>query len=208
LIDGTDLGIGRQLTLYAGESCAPGLHAAAASPVRVTRCASAEMAKDCESERSFGALLSEAGLPAELVQTLARSGVANLADLIRVASQGDLNEALRGCGVTKLGQRQKLAAIVQPYWSALVAKERGNAMYKSSRYEDAVAEYSAAIAAMQCRASTLALRCYSNRAAAYQQMREHKLALGDIMHVLSVEPQNEKACARLKVLQDAVRADE
>ena len=81
-------------------------------------------------------------------------------------------------------------------------------MYKSSRYEDAVAEYSAAIAAMQCRASTLALRCYSNRAAAYQQMREHKLALGDIMHVLSVEPQNEKACARLKVLQDAVRADE
>lgn len=60
-------------------------------------------------------------------------------------------------------------------WKALTLKEQGNARYKDSRFEEAVALYSAAISAMPCAAVDLALNCYSNRAACHQQMREFEV---------------------------------
>ena len=47
----------------------------------------------------------------------------------------------------------------------------------------------------------LALNCFSNRAACFQQMREPKLALTDVQHVLTFDPTNAKALARKQVYE-------
>ena len=118
---------------------------------------------------------------------------------------GDLHEALRRCGIGKLGARAKLATLVQPFWRALACKEQGNALYKESRFEEAASVYTQALGHVACCTSAdLALNCYSNRAACFQQMREPKLALADVKHVLRFDPTNAKALARKSVYEQQV----
>lgn len=149
--------------------------------------------------------MREAGLPDEVGRSLASAGVVDLASLICCLSTGDLHAELKRCGVGKLGQRQKLAALVAPYWSALALKEQGNALYRASRFEEAAAKYSAAISGMPCGYTELALACCSNRAACLQQLREPEGALADTLHVLRYDPANPKALARRRVYEQAVR---
>ena len=104
-----------------------------------------------------------------------------------------------------MGQRAKLATLVQPYWKALTLKEQGNALYKESRFDAAVEVYSRAIEMIPCPSVDLALTCYSNRAACQQQMREPEAALKDVLHVIRFDPKNEKALIRRKVFQEAIR---
>ena len=66
--------------------------------------------------------------------------MADLHALITALSAGDAHEALRRMGVAKLGPRQKLAALVTPYWRALGLKEKANALYHASRFEEAAAQ--------------------------------------------------------------------
>lgn len=50
----------------------------------------------------------------------------------------------------------------------------------------------------------LALNCFSNRAACFQQMREPRLALSDVEHVLAFDPNNAKAIARRRVYESQI----
>ena len=54
---------------------------------------------------------------------------------------------------------------------------------------------------MPLASTDLALNCYSNRAACFQQMREPSLALADVKHVLTYDPANAKALARKQVYE-------
>ena len=126
-----------------------------------------------------------------------------LEQLVAEAAAAELTERLRELGVAKLGQRQKLAAIVKPYIAALREKEKGNALYRESRYEEAAAAYTAAIEAAPCPCTEAALASYNNRAACYQQMREPERGLADVRHVLAYEPDNAKALARRQVFEKA-----
>ena len=87
------------------------------------------------------------------------------------------------------------------------AKEQGNAQYKDSRFEDAANLYTRAIKEMPMSSCDLALNCYSNRAACFQQMREPKLALADVNHVLVYDPTNAKALARKQVYEQQVASE-
>lgn len=122
---------------------------------------------------SLRAVLLEAKVSEEVVTALASSGVDELEELISVVSRGDHHEELRKRGVGKLGVRAKLATLVQPYWQALAIKEQGNSKYKESRFEDAANLYTKAIQLIPCGSTDLALNCYANRAACFQQMREY-----------------------------------
>jgi tetratricopeptide (TPR) repeat protein len=67
---------------------------------------------------------------------------------------------------------------------------------------------SAGSRAAKAAASTdLALNLYSNRAACFQQMREPKLALADVRHVLTFDPSNAKALARKTVYEGQLAAE-
>lgn len=57
---------------------------------------------------------------------------------------------------------------------------------------------------MPLASADLALNCFSNRAACFQQMREPALALADVNHVLVFDPANAKAHARKHVYQAQV----
>lgn len=81
---------------------------------------------------------------------------------------------------------------------------RPSCRYKDSRFEDAAALYSRAIEELPCSSTDLALNCYANRAACFQQMREPRLALTDVQHVLRFDPTNAKALARRTVYENQV----
>ena len=143
----------------------------------------------------------------DVASQLESAGVADFEDLLTIVSRSDHHEELRKRGVGKLGARAKLATLVQPYWKALGVKEQGNAMYKASRFEDAANLYTRAIHEMPLGSSDLALNCYSNRAACFQQMREPKLALADVTHVLTFDPTNAKALARKAVYEQQLAGE-
>ena len=138
-------------------------------------------------------------MSAEVIEQLAQAGVNDLEELITIVSRADHHEELRKCGISKLGARAKLATLVQPHWKALAYKEQGNAQYRASRFEDAAQLYTQALQQIACASTELALSCYSNRAACFQQMREPQLALADVEHVLRFDPANAKALARKAV---------
>ena len=209
LIDGRDLGLPRQLVRREKEKVPPPeeprlSEAEVAERRRVKR---ESYAKRGEGERySLSAMFVEAKVSDDVAAQLSAAGVTDFEQLITIISRGDHHEELRRCGVTKLGARAKLATMVQPYWKALALKEQGNAMYKSSRFEDAAALYGRAIEeiANTFPAADLLLNCHSNRAACLQQMREPALALADVDHVLTYDPANAKALARKNVYELAV----
>jgi len=212
LLDGRDVGLPRQLVAFNGEADAPREAPPTAEAQRIAedraaarRRATAEAVEANGSDSSVRALVAGAGLPDEVSAKLEAAGIIDLEALLTRLSSGDLHTELKACGIGKLGQRQKLAAIVAPYWSALALKEQGNSLYRSSRFEEAAQKYSAAIEAMPCQHIDLALTCYSNRAACLQQMREPEGALADTLHVLRFDPANSKALARRKVYLEAVQ---
>jgi tetratricopeptide (TPR) repeat protein len=161
--------------------------------------------RECEWHPSEGedctlsTLLREALVSTEVIEQLAQAGVNDLEELITIVSRADHHEELRKCGISKLGARAKLATLVQPHWKALAYKEQGNAQYRASRFEDAAQLYTQALQQIACASTELALSCYSNRAACFQQMREPQLALADVEHVLRFDPGNAKALARKAV---------
>jgi len=208
LLDGRDLGLSRQLVAFGGEADAPppppppaGEEERAVARRAATAAAEAEEGHDS----SIGALLQGAGLPEELAAPLQAAGIVDLPSLLVAASRGDVHRELRGAGVSKLGQRQKLSALVAPHWEALALKERGNEAYRESRFEAAAGAYSRALAVLPCAYTDLALACYSNRAACRQQMREPEAALADTLHVLRYDPANPKAVARRRVYEQALQ---
>eukprot|EP00315_Gephyrocapsa_oceanica_P019119 CAMPEP_0185401936 /NCGR_PEP_ID=MMETSP1364-20130426/91545_1 /TAXON_ID=38817 /ORGANISM="Gephyrocapsa oceanica, Strain RCC1303" /LENGTH=367 /DNA_ID=CAMNT_0028004233 /DNA_START=340 /DNA_END=1443 /DNA_ORIENTATION=- len=208
LLDGRDLGLPRQLVAFGGEADAPppppppaGEEERAVARRAATAAAEAEEGHD----NSIGALLEGAGLPEELAAPLQAAGIIDLPSLLVAASRGDVHRELRGAGVSKLGQRQKLSALVAPHWEALSLKERGNEAYRESRFEAAAEAYSRALAVLPCAYTDLALACYSNRAACRQQMREPEAALADTLHVLRYDPANPKAVARRRVYEQALQ---
>eukprot|EP00316_Scyphosphaera_apsteinii_P004274 CAMPEP_0119316352 /NCGR_PEP_ID=MMETSP1333-20130426/39425_1 /TAXON_ID=418940 /ORGANISM="Scyphosphaera apsteinii, Strain RCC1455" /LENGTH=508 /DNA_ID=CAMNT_0007321973 /DNA_START=74 /DNA_END=1600 /DNA_ORIENTATION=+ len=211
LMDGRDLGLNRQLQSYKDEAEVPkdppktreqqkafDEHVANRKQMRL------QAEKENGEDHRISKLVETAGLPAELATKLETAGVTDLNDLIQVVSVGDWHEELKKRGVTKLGQRQKLHGLVQPYWQALTHKEAGNALYKDSRFDEALATYTLALKEMGCHSTDLAITCFSNRAACFQQMREPEQALADVLHVLRYDPTNEKAQARRQVYEKAM----
>ena len=208
LADGRELGLPRQLLRRrAGEAAMPeaeAAEAAAAADAVVARRSRRLAAAAARGEDwSLARLLRDAGAADGVAALLEAGGVGDIDSLVAEAAAAELTERLRELGVAKLGQRQKLAAIVKPYIAALREKEKGNALYRESRYEEAAAAYTAAIEAAPCPCTEAALASYNNRAACYQQMREPERGLADVRHVLAYEPDNAKALARRQVFEKA-----
>ena len=209
LLDGRALGLVRQLARRGeGEAEPPPLVPPPSAQACAARRAARRAAEAARGEDwSVGALLRETRGGEELAALLRAAGVEDLHALIATVSEGDGHEALKRMGVTKLGPRQKLAALVTPYWRAQQLKERANALYRSSRFEEAAAQYSAALELVGCRSAELGLTLLSNRAACRQQMREPEAALADTVLVLEADPANAKAIARKQVCEQAVMAE-
>ena len=202
LLDGRDLGLPRQLQKRRGEKVPPEEEPRRSEAERRERRARKHAAHAARGEDfSLAAVLREAKVSDEVAAALAASGVECLDGLITLISRGDHHEELRKCGVGKLGVRAKLATLVQPQWKALALKEQGNDAYRSSRFEAAAQLYTQAIELLACPSTDLALNCYANRAACFQQMREPQLALADTEHVLAFDPSNAKALARKQVYE-------
>lgn len=210
LVDGRDLGLERQLVAYDGECEAPTASPPDEYEMRATEArerARREATAAAGGATSLHSLLAEAALPEEVATKLDGSGVTSLDELIRVASMGDAHEELRHRGISKVGHRQKLTSLVQPFWLALGEKEQGNELYRQSRFDEACRAYSDAIERLPSHATSLALNCFSNRAACHQQLRENKAALDDATHVLRYDPLNPKALARKRVNLEALVGD-
>jgi len=207
LLDGRDLGLPRQLQKRDGEKLPPPEEPRKTrTELRTKRAHKITAHKLRDEDFSLDGVLTEAKVNEEVIGQLKEAGVEEFEELIMLVSKGDHHEELRACGITKLGARAKLATLVQPYWQALTYKEQGNAQYKNSRFEDAANLYTKAINAMPCPSTDLALTCYSNRAACFQQMREFKLALSDVEFVLRFDPNNAKAQTRKQVFEGSVAA--
>jgi len=210
LIDGRDLGLPSQLARRAdGEAEPPPPEPVPPAEARAARDAARCAAEAAAGEDwSIGALLGGAKGGAELAELLRASGVGDVHGLIGAVSGGDVHEELRRLGVAKLGQRQKLATLVMPYWRALALKEGANAAYRASRFEEAVELYTRALEHAACRSTDLALTIVGNRAACRQQMREPEAALRDVEHVLRFDPANAKARARRAVCESALQGQQ
>ena len=206
LIDGRDLGLPRQLQKWKDEKVPPAADekrdpAELAERRRLKHAAHKAKGEDFTLRH----VLSEAKVSDEVISTLQDAGIDDLEELIMLISRGDHHDELKRCGISKLGVRAKLATIVQPYWKALALKEQGNQKYKDSRFEDAATLYTKAIQMIPCLSTDLALNCFSNRAACFQQMREPDLAKRDVMHVLTFDPTNAKALARNEVYNQQLK---
>ena len=205
LMDGRDLGLPRQTIKHGGEKVPPPAEAKKAAVDLAERRRLKHAAHKLKGEDyTLATVLAEAKVSDEVTSSLLDAGVDDFEELITVVSRADHHEELRRCGISKLGARAKLATLVQPYWKALALKDQGNAKYKESRFEDAANLYTKAIQMIPCASTDLALNCYSNRAACFQQMREPDLAKKDVEHVLRFDPSNEKALARKKVYEQAL----
>lgn len=75
-------------------------------------------------------------------------------------------------------------------------KAEGNDMFKVANFDGAIAKYSEAIEACSDKAGPVAIGCYNNRAACYQQQSNYQCVIEDTSHVLEVDPQNTKALLR------------
>ena len=208
LVDGRDVGLQQQLVAYGGEGEAPPtprLSKEEERAIEKRNLARREVARAMGGGYTGPIANSLNGcVPPEVVSKLQAAGVNSLADLIQTLSHGDAHTELRRLGVVKLGQRQKLTSVVQPYWLALSAKERGNDLYRQSRFEEAIFAYTEAIENMACHGSDIAINCFSNRAACHQQLRDNAAALRDVICVLDHDPLNAKALARRQVNEQAL----
>ena len=205
LLDGRDLGLPRQLVRYQKEKVPPAEEPRKTTEELYQRRSLKQKAHTAKGEDySLKTILLNAKVSEDVISTLEEKGIDDFEELVVLVSRGDHHEELRKVGITKLGARAKLATLVQPFWKALAVKEQGNVMYKESRFEDAANLYTRAIKEIPLPSSDLALNCYSNRAACFQQMREPQLALEDVRHVLTFDPSNAKGLARKQVYEAQV----
>jgi stress-induced-phosphoprotein 1 len=104
-----------------------------------------------------------------------------------------------------------LRAKIEPKWQKMEAtrkaklsgpemyKEKGDDLYKSAKFEEAIVDYTKCIDALVKNGqgqSQLALKAYSNRAACYKQISNFDGTIQDCSAVLEVEPANVKALIR------------
>ncbi|ETV95980.1 hypothetical protein H310_10637 [Aphanomyces invadans] len=75
-------------------------------------------------------------------------------------------------------------------------KEQGNDYFKAASFEKAIEVYGEAINACEKDNSPVAIACYNNRAACYQQLSNFSAVIRDCSHVLEYEPENQKALLR------------
>jgi stress-induced-phosphoprotein 1 len=79
-------------------------------------------------------------------------------------------------------------------------KEEGNALFKASQFEEAIAVYTKAIDLMPHEygkpLNPIAVSCYNNRAACYQQLGFYKKVTEDCSVVIEADPKNVKALLR------------
>ncbi|KAL1510800.1 hypothetical protein AB1Y20_007085 [Prymnesium parvum] len=205
LLDGRDLGLPRQLQRRDGEKRESSEPMRPAEETASRREAKLFSHQEQGEDYSLETWLKENKVTEDVVRQLADSGCKYQEDLITLVSKGDHHEELKRVGISKLGQRAKLATMVQPYWKALSMKEQGNVLYREGRFDAAVDVYTQAIELMPCPSVDLALTCYSNRSACYQQMREPEAALKDVLHIIRFDPTNEKALKRKVVCEQALQ---
>jgi stress-induced-phosphoprotein 1 len=87
-------------------------------------------------------------------------------------------------------------------------KEEGNAFFKKSAFEEAIAKYTEAINLMPHEygkeLNPIAVACYNNRAACYQQLGFYKKVTEDCSMVIEAEPKNVKALLRRGLALEAL----
>jgi stress-induced-phosphoprotein 1 len=83
-------------------------------------------------------------------------------------------------------------------------KEAGDEYYKAANFELAIVEYTKCLDACSDKASAIALKAYSNRAACYKQISNFDGTIEDCSAVLEVEPTNVKALVRRAQAFEAV----
>lgn len=75
-------------------------------------------------------------------------------------------------------------------------KAEGNDLFKAANFDAAIAKYGEALDACSDKSSKVAISCYNNRAACYQQQSNYHNVIEDTSCVLEHEPQNPKALLR------------
>jgi len=75
-------------------------------------------------------------------------------------------------------------------------KAEGNDLFKVANFDAAIAKYTQALDACSDKNSKVAIGCYNNRAACYQQQSNYSAVIEDTSHVLESDPQNTKALLR------------
>jgi stress-induced-phosphoprotein 1 len=75
-------------------------------------------------------------------------------------------------------------------------KSEGNDLFKDAQFDQAIAKYTQAIEALKDPNSKIAVGCYNNRAACYQQQSNYQGVIEDTSRVLEIEESNEKALLR------------
>lgn len=84
------------------------------------------------------------------------------------------------------------------------SKEVGDTKYKAADFEGAIAAYTKCIDGLTNKASELAVKAYSNRAACYKQLSNFDGTIEDCSMVLEADPQNAKALVRRAQAFEAV----
>lgn len=75
-------------------------------------------------------------------------------------------------------------------------KLKGNDAFKVAAFDKAIGFYTQALETMSDTTCALAISCYNNRAACYQQMSDYSSVIGDCTQVLQIESTNQKALLR------------
>jgi stress-induced-phosphoprotein 1 len=143
---------------------------------------------------------AEAAFCADAEAALGAGDFDAAAELARAGQEVDFrNEALAALmrRAVEGGARARRAS-----FSALSAPEQlkaqGNEAFRESRYDEAARAYTAALAkiGVEDKSSALALSCFNNRAACYQQVSDFGGVVDDCCCVLRHENANEKALLR------------
>jgi stress-induced-phosphoprotein 1 len=75
-------------------------------------------------------------------------------------------------------------------------KSEGNDLFKNANFDGAIGKYTEALAACSDKSSAVAISCYNNRAACYQQQSNFSGVIEDTSAVLEHQPSNTKALLR------------
>ena len=132
------------------------------------------------------------------------------------SAQQGLQMYLAALETLKIGQKidfnnkdlNKLATEIQPLADAeeqalrsgKPADERlklqGNDAFKAAQFDEAISYYTQALQVVSDPKGILAISCYNNRAACYQQMSNYSAVIEDCSNVLDIEATNQKALLR------------
>lgn len=105
----------------------------------------------------------------------------------------DLNKLIQE--IEPLQERVELAKRAGMSQAELM-KEKGNDAFKAAQFEKAIELYGEAIDACDKKGGAIAIACYNNRAACYQQLSNFSSVIADCTHVIEFDPVNQKALLR------------